>query len=393
MQVLPNYKQGSIVNLMSSIAGRFGLEMPYLELDLLRAEELAGSRNVVNIVIDGLGYEYLAQYCRDSLIFRHTRGKFTAGFPSTTASCITSYATGLAAKEHGVTGWYMKVTNNNGIDVPAIPLLYCSRVDKIDLRKLNVDPGYVFPADSIAARLGRSLCAVLPEGAVNSVYTNQMVPSSERLTYHDLDSFFGVTAAAVNKNDQSLEARYIYAYLPVFDTMFHQVGEYAPELQDLFRLIDKGVDQFLTSIKGTDTVVILTADHGLLTTSQAEKRINLNDYPHIKDTLSFPLCGEPRTAYCYLKEGQDDRFLKYVRDDLAHVCDVHKSSSLVEQGYFGLHTAAADFHNRIGDYILLMKDDYLLKDFVPGEETRFHMGNHGGLSKAEMHIPLSIFKV
>ena len=52
---LPNYKDGSIVNLMSSIAGSFGLKTKYKPLkDLANIK----SKNIVLIIIDGLGYNY-----------------------------------------------------------------------------------------------------------------------------------------------------------------------------------------------------------------------------------------------------------------------------------------------------------------------------------------------
>ena len=56
---LPNYDNGSIVNLMSSISQGLGAESLYQPLPALSPAELSASRNIVLIVIDGLGYEYL----------------------------------------------------------------------------------------------------------------------------------------------------------------------------------------------------------------------------------------------------------------------------------------------------------------------------------------------
>ena len=43
---------------------------------------------------------------------------------------------------------------------------------------------------------------------------------------------------------------------------------------------------------------------------------------------------------------------------------------------------------RIGDYTLLMQDDWTIKDWVAGEQRYQHIGVHGGNSSAEMFVPL-----
>ena len=64
---LPNYKDGSIVNLMSSISRAFGTRAKYKPLKILNPSELK-SKNIVLIVIDGLGYEYLMNYKKDNTL-------------------------------------------------------------------------------------------------------------------------------------------------------------------------------------------------------------------------------------------------------------------------------------------------------------------------------------
>ncbi len=57
---LPDYQGGGIVNLMASIAGAFGGDpRSYPPLDVLGRGWLRAHRNIVLVVIDGLGYEWL----------------------------------------------------------------------------------------------------------------------------------------------------------------------------------------------------------------------------------------------------------------------------------------------------------------------------------------------
>ena len=102
----PDYLGGSSVNLMQSIAesrgGNIGL---YPNLGNLSTSELTQSRNVVLLVIDGLGYDYLCNK-PNSFLYQHLHSKITTVTPPTTAAAITTFLSGLAPQQHGLTGWF-----------------------------------------------------------------------------------------------------------------------------------------------------------------------------------------------------------------------------------------------------------------------------------------------
>jgi hypothetical protein len=102
---LPDYGGGSLVNLMSSISTALGGGSPYPPLAALPPASLAGARHLVLLVVDGLGHDFLSG--RDGALRRHLRGPLTSVFPSTTASAIPTFLTGLAPQQHGLTGWNM----------------------------------------------------------------------------------------------------------------------------------------------------------------------------------------------------------------------------------------------------------------------------------------------
>ena len=91
---LPDYHGGSLVNLMSSIATALGGSSPYPPLAALPPQAMAGARHLVLLVVDGLGFDYLSS--RDGALRSHLRGRLTSVFPSTTASAIPTFLTGLA---------------------------------------------------------------------------------------------------------------------------------------------------------------------------------------------------------------------------------------------------------------------------------------------------------
>ncbi|HZA28524.1 MAG TPA: hypothetical protein VE735_02825, partial [Gammaproteobacteria bacterium] len=69
------------------------------------------------------------------------------------------------------------------------------------------------------------------------------------------------------------------------------------------------------------------------------------------------------------------------------------SEELIKGGYFGLGPPHPRLQERIGDYTLIMKDGYVIKDWLPGEERYRHIGVHGGMSAAEMYVPLIVVTV
>lgn len=69
-----------------------------------------------------------------------------------------------------------------------------------------------------------------------------------------------------------------------------------------------------------------------------------------------------------------------------------ESGKLIEEGYFGLGPAHPELGTRVGDYTLLMKERYTLKDWLPGERREVQVGAHGGLSDEELYVPLVVVK-
>ena len=88
---LPDYRGGSIVNLMRSIeraldASPCDAAQAYPELHALPARAISGARNIVLLVIDGLGYDYLTRIGPGGALRRHLKARITSVFPSTTTA-------------------------------------------------------------------------------------------------------------------------------------------------------------------------------------------------------------------------------------------------------------------------------------------------------------------
>jgi len=145
----------------------------------------------------------------------------------------------------------------------------------------------------------------------------------------------------------------------------------------------------MEKIAGTSTLLLITADHGFIDTTP-ERMIKLHEHPVLQDCLSLPLSGEPRVAYCYVHPHRSQIFVDYVREHFSQSMDLFESQALIDQGAFGLGDAHPQLAQRVGDYTLIMKDNYVIKDWVAGEKPFFQYGVHGGTSELEMQVPLIV---
>jgi predicted AlkP superfamily pyrophosphatase or phosphodiesterase len=385
---LPDYHGGSIVNLMRSIEGALGARpcdaaSAYPQLSSLPAEVLAGARNVVLLVIDGLGYDYLTRAGAGGALHRHLKARLTSVFPSTTATAVTSFLTGVGPQQHALTGWHIWLRE---LGCLAATLRFRPRHGGEQLSKAGIAPRSVFMAEPIFDRLAANSHVVSPANIIDSDYNVAHCGRALRRPYKELPELFSALAEIVRSGG---ERQFIHAYTYDLDAAAHSFGSASSELHDKFRQIDAAFARFLDEIAGSDTLVIAVADHGFIDSPKAAC-IELADHPQLASTLMLPLCGERRIAYCYVQSGQDGAFEHYVQTRLDHCASLYRSSELIAQGWFGLGVANPRLAERVGHYTLVMKDDYTIKDWILGEQRYLTVGVHGGVSAAEMHVPLIV---
>src|SRR5438132_7011949 len=140
----PDYAGGSLVNLVASIVASRGgkpLHQP------LRNFALASdATNLVLLIIDGLGDNYLARHGAGSELARRRRRSLTSVFPSTTASAITTSYTGATPLEHGLTGWF---TYFGAAGCVSAALPFRSRGDMALLSARGVTPEQIYTVPSL----------------------------------------------------------------------------------------------------------------------------------------------------------------------------------------------------------------------------------------------------
>ena len=382
---LPNYRDGSILNLMQSILAGLdasGAGGVHGHLADLGPEEIADARHVVLLVVDGLGQAQLesgpAPALRGSL-----RGTITSVFPSTTASAVTTFLTGLAPVEHAMTGWF---TWLGEIDSVVAPLPFVTRAGGTDLTALGVSPADVFVGPSVFERVRADCHAVLPSEIVDSSYSQAHMRGAASRGFEGLGALVDSILDTVRHAGRRA---YVSAYWPVLDALSHEFGTSSVEARRHLAEIDLHFGRLRAAFAGTGTLLVVTADHGFVDI-RPESRLDLESVPGLAPMLSRPLCGEPRVAYCYVRDDCRADFVECAVDGLDGAARVVESASMVEAGWFGPGDPHPRLHERIGDFALVMRDDYAIRDRIEGEEPFRHIGVHGGVSREEMRVPLVV---
>ena len=85
-------------------------------------------------------------------------------------------------------------------------------------------------------------------------------------------------------------------------------------------------------------------------------------------------------------------FERYCRGELSAALDLWPSDRLISEGLFGLGDPHPRLAERIGDYVLLMRANRVIRDWLPFESRFEHIGVHGGLSRAELDVPLCLLR-
>ncbi|MRR10706.1 phosphodiesterase [bacterium] len=347
------------------------------------AAALRRHRTVVLVVLDGLGYQYLAARGSGGFLHRRLRARLTSGFPTTTSSSVATFATGVAADRHGITGWF---THLPELGVVSTILMARPRVGGPPFSRSGVDFTGLVLAGPLYDRLRATSIVITQRSIAYGDFSAANSGSATVRTYSTLGGFIDRIVSAVRSGRGDT---FISAYWPGFDHLCHHRGIGHALVTRHFRELDRAMAGLASRLAATGAVLLVTADHGLVDTPR-DRLIDLADHPPLAACLTLPLCGEPRLAYCYVRPDMLQQFKRYVRDRLGQCCDLRTRAQLVRQGYYGAGQADPRFAGRIGDFILVMKPGWCIKDFLPNEARFFLKANHGGVTADEMYVPLVV---
>jgi hypothetical protein len=72
-------------------------------------------------------------------------------------------------------------------------------------------------------------------------------------------------------------------------------------------------------------------------------------------------------------------------------CYILKTKDIINKNYLGLFKPHKKLLNRLGDYALVCKKNYRIKDHLSRKSKKKEfVAHHGGLSEDEMYVPLIV---
>ena len=380
--IYPDYSGGGIVNLMASVAQALGGKgNGYAGFNGIDLRGLSDARNIVLMVVDGLGHRYLREQAGTSSLYQACLAPITSVCHSTTASAVPTFLTGVPPQQHGFTGWFTYFSELGSV-LAVLP--FRTRLGFLPIVDTELSPGDLSGVASFYASLPVASHIIMPDRIAHSSFNRAFCQGAQIWPFSGLS---GLTETVTQVVSRVKGRSFIYAYWPEFDSLAHEFGVASQQVADHLTEIDSCFKRLLSELRGTDTLVLVTADHGFVDT-RPQTTVRLSDHPQLAETLMTPLCGEPRLAFCYVHPGRTAQFERYVAEHLARQVELFPSEKLLADGWFGLGDPHPRLRDRVGHYALVMKEQFKITGELPGELPLQHIGVHGGLSPEEMYVPL-----
>ena len=384
--IYPDYKN-SIVNLVSSILEAYDVKTNHPPLKQLDAKTLKMKKNIIFFILDGFGMNLLNKFATSTkFLNKNLISPITSVFPSTTSAAITSIISGKTPWEHGAIGWtlYFKEFAKN-ID-------YLPNWDSITYKTQNAKKYNVI--DYVGANnIFNKISATNPDIQQFYLTHKELSQSSniirnsgsaEIIPYSDHEHLFKKINKLISKGNSGRKLIFVYSSSP--DGIEHHHGVYAKEVENFIKEIDSAIEELNSKLAGTNTTILITADHGLI---DVDNYYYTNEDEKLFDSMIMPTFPEPRFISFFVKKHKmkqfEKAFQKYEEKFL-----LFDRKEFLKHKFLGkgeMHPKIDDF---IGDYMAIAISDSAMKSIYMqnGKWKKEFYAHHAGLTEDEMLVPL-----
>ena len=369
----PGYGNRSVAEVLSSAAAAAAVP------GFSNALGLPPARRVCVVMVDGLGSSLLRQRAGHAPFLRaaaSTAGRtLSAAFPSTTAASLASLGTGLAPGRHGMVGYDVLAPELDRV------------VNQLGGWDPDVDPAVWQPHPTVLERAQEHIPTVtvsLPRFA-DSPMTRAALRGGRFVRAEGTHARVAAAAEELASEKRML----MYLYWNELDKAGHRYGSQSGRWGDQLEELDGALRTLVRRVP-SDTLVLLTADHGMLDV-QARDRHDFSAVPELVDGVRHT-AGEPRMLHLYLEPdlpaGHGQKLLAAWQRAYGNKAWIFTREQALAAGLFGPVTDPA-VAARIGDIMVAAREPIALFDMRRQPPGALDMvGYHGSLTRAERDVPL-----
>jgi Type I phosphodiesterase / nucleotide pyrophosphatase len=334
---------------------------------------LPPARRAVVVLVDGLGHDLLVRRAGHAPFLRSRLGvtqRVPAGFPSTTATSMGTFGTGLAAGAHGLVGYEALVPGEDRL------LNQLSWED-------GPDPQRWQPHETVFERVARGGLDVVRVGPAyfdGSGLTTAALRGGRFSAATSLPARVDATLAAVRAGTRSL----VHLYWGELDKVGHVFGcdswQWGEELEG----IDRELARLAASLPD-DCSLTVTADHGMVDVPH-DVRLDVAEEPVLAAGVRH-VTGEARAPQVYVEPGARDDVHAAWTERLGRRALVRTREEAVAAGWFG--AVLPENLPRIGDVVVATVGRNAVVDSRRARpELLALVGLHGSLSDDEVAVPV-----
>lgn len=328
------------------------------------------ARHVVVVLLDGLGHLQLEARRGHAPFLRSIESSIvTAGYPTTTAASLGMFGTGQPSGRTGMTG-YTALNPRTGELANLISWEGADTPEEWQRQPSLLEQ---------AAQDGFTITTLGKRSFAGSGLTQAVLRGGHFVGAESLADRIDVALGAANKSGVS------YCYWGEIDAAGHRYGwqseEWVAAVEDADRELRR-----LASQLPRDTVMVVTADHGMVDVTGAP-RWDAGEHAELLQGVRLT-AGEPRALHLHLDTGVDPLTVaERWREVLGKNAAVVTKKEAEAGGLFG--EILEDVSARIGDVVVAMAGRATVIDSrTQSKQSMSLIGVHGSLTREELQVPL-----
>lgn len=333
-------------------------------------------RKAAVLVVDGLGATNLrdrkghARWLHSAWSARNLVAD--SGFPSTTASALTSLTTGVGAGAHGIVGYTIRDPRSGAM------------INHLKEWAPHVDPNTWQLRPTIfetAAGRGVPSLALGEARFAGSDFTKAVWRGATFRGVKTLEE----QAEAMRVFFDSNESALAYLYWPALDRTGHSQGVGSESWTHRLEELDASL-QAISGMLRDDEGLVITADHGMIDVPDDHKLMVAEGSPLLQNVAAWG--GEPRVPQLYLDT--PDALLDVQaawQDLLGEAAQVMTREQIADEGWLG--PLADGVLERVGDITVACIDSLVAyRESAASVASMAMVGQHGSLTAQEREIPV-----